>query len=151
MPVHYNYTHAAKRLVADAFALWTHGTHETAAHLAGLSSECALKSILVGLGVVVVTGDGQIESPKIARGNKSLRVHIDKLWGEFQSSLTGRSGAVYVGLLPASVPMPYDGWLVDHRYIASAQLTEEDLERWMWVAIMCREVLQEAASRGQAQ
>jgi hypothetical protein len=143
MAVQYNYSHAARRSVADAFALWTQGAHETAAHLAGLSAECVLKSILVGLGHAPVAADGQLTRPWL--------LHIDKLWNQFQSNLTGRSGAVYVGLLPATVPAPFHDWRVEHRYIANAQLSHEDLERWMWTAIVLRELLNEAASRGEAQ
>jgi hypothetical protein len=151
MPIQYSYTHAAQRLLADALALWAHGTPETASHLAGLSAECAMKSILVGLGLVAVTADGQLEIPRLAPVNRPWRVHIDKLWSEFQSRLTGPAGAVYVGLLPTGVPAPYDGWSVDHRYVASAQLAAVDLERWMWAAIALRWVLHEAASRGEVQ
>jgi hypothetical protein len=143
MAVQYNYSDAARRLVNDAFALWTQGTHETATHLAGLSAECVLKSILAGLRHAPVTADGQLTKPWLR--------HIDKLWNEFQSALTGRSGAVYVGLLPATVPAPFHDWRVDYRYVAAAQLPPEDLERWMWTAIVLRELLNEATSRGEAQ
>ena len=151
MSVRYNYTDAAMRLVSDAVVLWSQGTRETAAHLAGLSAECSLKSILVGLGLVVVTNDGQIAPPKVVRTNRLVRVHINPLWGEFQSRLAGHSGAVYVGLLPASVPAPFDGWSVDHRYVGTAELADEDMERWLWAAIVLRDVLQNAVSRGEAQ
>lgn len=143
MAVQYNYSDAARRLVNDAFTLWTQGKHETAEHLAGLSAECVLKSILVGLGHAPVAADGQLKKPWL--------LHIDKLWNEFQSALAGPSGAVYVGLLPAIVPPPFHGWRVDYRYIAAAQLPHEDLERWMWTAIVLRELLHEAASREEAQ
>jgi hypothetical protein len=151
MPIQYSYTDAAKRLVADAVVLWAQGTRETASHLAGLSAECALKSILVGLRVVAVRTDGQLEKPKLAPANQPFRVHIDKLWAELLSHLKGRTGAAYVNLLPGEVPGPYDGWSVDHRYVASTQLREEDLERWTWAAIVLRDVLQVAVGRGEAQ
>lgn len=151
MPVQYSYTDAATRLVADAFALWAHGTRETAAHLAGLSAECTLKSILVGRGVLVVKADGSLEQPKLAPTNKPWKVHINKLWSEFQAHLGGHGGAAYVALLPAEVPAPYDDWEVDHRYVAARQLDGDAMERWMWAAIVLRGVLAHAASRGEAQ
>jgi hypothetical protein len=91
MPVQYNYTHAAKRLISDAVALWSCGARENAVHLAGLSAECALKSILIGLGIVPVGADGQVT-------NKKYWIHIDKLFGEFQTSLQGHRGLVYASL-----------------------------------------------------
>jgi hypothetical protein len=131
MSVSYHYTDSADRLLADAVQLWAHGSQESAAHLAGLSAECMLKSILVGLRVVTTGADGQI--PRIPT-NKKVRVHIDLLWTEFLNSLGGRVGAAYLPLLPASNPF-YD-WLVDHRYIAANQLTSEQMLRWTWAAIV---------------
>jgi hypothetical protein len=57
----------------------------------------------------------------------------------------------YIAMLPAAVPPPYDTWSVDHRYVAAAQLGHEDLERWMWTAIVVRHMLEEAVNRGEAQ
>jgi len=142
----YNYTHAARRLMADAVVLWIHGTQETAAHLAGLSAECALKSILVGLGVVEPGADGQL-----GLLNRPLRTHIDRLWGEFQAQLQGRGGSAYLKLLPVGVPPPFDSWRVEHRYVAQRQLAPHDLERWMWVAIAISRVLEVAADQKEAQ
>ncbi|HEY0484435.1 MAG TPA: hypothetical protein VGD37_43240 [Kofleriaceae bacterium] len=122
MSVQYSYTHAAKRLMSDAVALWVEGARETAAHLAGLSAECALKSVLVGLGHVPVGADGQI-------ANRALRLHIDKLFGQFQTLLQGRQGAAYAALLPTPVPQPFHDWLVDHRYVADGQFSSQAFER----------------------
>src|SRR5262249_45629854 len=139
----YNYTHSARRLLTDAFALWSHGTRESAAHLCGLAAECALKSILIGLGVVVPTADGQVP--------QGWRTHIDRAWGQFQMNLQGHRGAAYAALLPATVPPPFDGWLVNHRYIAMGQLAQDDLERWMWAAIAVSQVLDVAVGNTEAQ
>src|SRR5260221_30520 len=86
MSVQYNYTHAATRLLSDAVALWPTGSREVAAHLAGLSAECVLKSVLVGTRLVAPDIDGQI--PRASR-NRRVRVHIDQLFGEFQAQLSG--------------------------------------------------------------
>ena len=137
MSVQYSYTHAAKRLISDAVALWVGGARETAVHLAGLSAECALKSVLVGLGLVRVGTDGQI-------ADRSLRVHIDKLFGQFQTLLQGRQGAAYAALLPTPVPQPFHDWLVDHRYVADRQFSSHAFERWMWAAIVISKILNEA-------
>jgi hypothetical protein len=133
MSVQYSYTHAAKRLLSDAVVLWAGGARETAVHLAGLSAECALKSVLVGLGLVAVGTDGQIT-------NRSLRLHIDKLFGQFQTLLQGHQGAMYAALLP----QPFHDWLVDHRYVADRQFSSQAFERWMWAAIVISKILNEA-------
>jgi hypothetical protein len=139
----YNYTHSSRRLLGDAFSLWTHGTRESAAHLAGLAAECALKSILVGLGVIAPAGDGQVP--------QAYRTHVDRAWGQFQMALQGHRGAAYIALLPTSVPPPFDGWQVNHRYIAAGRLVQEDLERWMWAAIAVSQVLNVAVNNTEAQ
>ncbi|TMQ13422.1 MAG: hypothetical protein E6J90_26335 [Deltaproteobacteria bacterium] len=137
MSVQYSYTHAAKRLISDAVVLWVSGARETAVHLAGLSAECALKSVLVGLGLVPVGTDGQIVT-------RSLRLHIDKLFGQFQTLLQGHQGAAYAALLPTPVPQPFHDWLVDHRYVADRQFLPHTFERWMWAAIVISKILSEA-------
>jgi hypothetical protein len=139
----YNYTHAARRLVGDAFALWSHGTRESAAHLAGLAAECALKSILIGLGVIAPAADGQVP--------QAYRTHVDRAWGQFQMALQGRRGAAYLAMLPTSVMTAFDGWRVNHRYIAAGRLVPEDLERWMWAAISVSQVLDVAVNNTEAQ
>lgn len=148
MPVQYNYTHAATRLLSDAVTLWPRGSREVAAHLAGLSAECVLKSVLVGIGLVATDINGQI--PRAPR-NRGIRVHIDQLFGEFRAQLAGRRGAVYAALLPATLPPAFDDWLVDYRYVAHAQLSNADLERWMWAAIAIAKILHEAVRCGEAQ
>jgi hypothetical protein len=146
MPIRYSYTQAARRLLNDAEILWNAagGTRETSAHLAGLSAECVLKSILIGLGIAVTLTDGQLR-------DRGLRRHINAsdLWSEFQSALSGRDGAAYQALLPAQ--STFSGWGVDHRYVASQHLPAADLERWYDAAVMMGKVLDCAAERGHAQ
>jgi hypothetical protein len=104
-----------------------------------------LKSILVGLELVEVDLQGQI-----AR-NQPGRVHIDKLFGQFQAHLSGRRGATYAGLLPVYSPSPFHDWMVDHRYVADHQFSTEALKRWMWAALVVSKVLREAENNGDAQ
>lgn len=140
MPLRYSYTDAADRLLEDAVVLWMKGRHESAAHLAGLSAECMLKSIFIGLGAAVPGLDGQF--PR-SNATKNVRAHVDKLWGELTSLLQGHSGAAYLQELPAGDP--YLDWLVDHRYVAASQLSEEQLFRWTWAAVVLRVKLFEVA------
>jgi hypothetical protein len=147
MPTTYNYTHAARRLVKDAVALWSQGASETASHLAGLAAECVLKSIMVGLGVLPLGANGQTN-------NKKFFVHIcaepqrTQLWSEFHANLTGRSGSAFAALVPPQTPHPFDGWLVDHRYVADHQLQMADMAGWVWAAIILRNVHEQAATDG---
>jgi hypothetical protein len=149
MAVQYNYTHAAKRLMSDADTLWSGGTRETAAHLAGLSAECALKSVLIGLGLAAAGPDGQINNTD-KKKNEKQRVHINKLFEEFQAQLQGRSGAAYLAMLPTTLP-PFHDWLVDHRYVADQQLLPVAFERWMSAARDISKLLTEAERNGEAQ
>jgi hypothetical protein len=146
MPIQHSYTEASLRLVSDAYELWDQGRPDTAGHLAGLSAECALKSILVGLGFISVNADG-----RMAPANRSWRVHINRLWSEFQTNLQGHSGARYAAALPAGVPPPYHDWEVDHRYAASTQFDLDTMARWMWAAIIVRGMLTQAIQDGEAQ
>ncbi len=146
MATQYNYTHAARRLLGDAITLWGHGARDTAAHLAGLSAECALKSVLIGLRLVAAGTDGQIGAK-----SRNVRVHIDKLFAEFQTVLQGRSGAAYAKLLPASQSPPFHDWLVEHRYVADRQFSNDAFVRWMWAAIVISKILNEAERNLEAQ
>jgi hypothetical protein len=93
--------------------------------------------VLVGLGLVPVGPDGQIVT-------RPLRLHIDKLFGQFQTLLQGHQGAAYAALLPTPVPQPFHDWLVDHRYVADRQFLPHTFERWMWAAIVISKILSEA-------
>lgn len=140
----YSYTDAARRLLADANTCEKGGgSLETTSHLAGLSAECVLKSILVGLKLVTPGPDGQL------RGK--ARVHINALWAEFQSLVSGHAGATYLSLLPTSVPPPFDQWLIDHRYAAAGQLDPQSLRAWLEAANLLADVLNEAVRRKEAQ
>ena len=136
MTVRYSYSNAARRLVRDSWTLWEHRSPETATHLAGLSAECALKSILAGLGVLTLGPDGQLDDWK----NWGVHIREDKarktqLWSEFHAALSGHAGRAFVALVPPATPAPFDGWRVSHRYVADRQLQPEDMEQWMWAAI----------------
>lgn len=144
MSVQYSYTDASRRLLGDAIVCWSSGTPETAAHLAGMSAECALKSILIGLQIASVEPDGQLP-----RNPRRLRVHIDKLWGEFQAQVRGRQGALYMNMMPPT--SPFSGWLVDHRYAALNQIAADDLRDWVWAGIAVSRILDEAVNRMEAQ
>lgn len=63
--VQYNYTDSARRLLKGALACADgNASLETAGHLAGLSAECVLKSILIGLQIVQADSDGQLPRAK---------------------------------------------------------------------------------------
>jgi len=93
------YAEPARRAFADAEALWLDGRLGTADHLFGLAAECALKAILCGLGLI--TAD-----PPPA----PFKVHINKLWGEYLTSLQGPAAPA----IPRS--SPFSDWNVNDRY-----------------------------------
>lgn len=105
-----NFDEAATRAFEDACSL-----HDAAGptpaparlgipdHLFGLAAECALKAILHGLGQLTLV-PGKRPLPK------RLAVHVDALWSEYVSQVSGR-GAYIV-----QATNPFTDWAVGHRY-----------------------------------
>ena len=149
MPVRYSYSNAARRLLRASFRLWEHQSPETATHLAGLSAECALKSILAGLGVITLGPDGQLGDWKKwgvhIREEKSTKT---PLWSEFHAALSGHTGRAFVALAPPATPAPFDGWRASHRYVADRQLQQEEMDQWMWAAIAIGKAHEQAILEG---
>jgi hypothetical protein len=102
---------AAQRTWADAEVLFGGTSLGTADHLYGLAAECALKAILVGLGVFPSTG------PTTKR---PWKVHADQLWHEYTAYVSGLAGR---GTLVPAGPNPFSGWRAEHRYEEDATFT----------------------------
>lgn len=135
MAIQTDFKDAAQRLVADAVMLWEVGTKETASHLAGVSAESALKSLLAGMGVIVLDTHGE---PTLAL----WRAHLDDrppkrkhLWNELHAHLSGPLAPQMLSLLPPATPEPFAGWELRHRYVRRGGLGEEQMEAWMYAAI----------------
>lgn len=83
-------------------------------HLYGLSAECGLKAVMVGLGMGT---DDQGSPPK------GYKVHVNKLWGQFLTFLQGRPQAQYAGLL--SDMNPFENWSAEQRYAHQKHFTQD--------------------------
>jgi hypothetical protein len=104
MPV--DFYMASRRHFADANVLEKNERHQNADHLYGLSAECALKAVLVGLQVI----------PNPQAVQRPFKEHIGKLWAEYLSALGGIQGGRYVQRL--GKVNPYASWNVGDRYEA---------------------------------
>ena len=113
-----NFSQAGRRHFADCRPLA--GLHRAgnASHLAGVAAECALKAILQGLGLLTLDIKGMPEDRK-------HRHHIDKIWNEFQTALSGRRAAKYA----LDGGNPFDDWRIDHRYEADSTIVLSIAER----------------------
>lgn len=90
----------------DAELLYVHERWGNADHLFGFSAECGLKAIMVRLGMDV--------TPLGAPKEKDHKVHIHKLWPEFQQFAAGRAAPVYVRAMPEE--NPFEDWSHHDRY-----------------------------------
>lgn len=107
-----NFKQAAWRTKIDAETLFGDGRLGTADQLFGVAAECALKAVLVALGVFPPSGP-----PK----KSSFRCHIDKLWDEYAIHMSGLAQAP----LPAN---PFTAWKMDHRYEEDSTFTPSRLQ-----------------------
>lgn len=106
-----NYCVAAQRSYRDADLLEQQQRLANADHLYGLAAECALKAVLVGLGVIPPAQD----PPRV------WRKHIDQLWNEYFTYTSGPGLGRYL----VAADCPFHGWRVDHRYEDEALFTAE--------------------------
>ena len=100
-----DFTDAHQRHWEDAELLFKHGCWANADHLYGLSAECGLKAVMVGLGMSV--------DDRGAPGEEH-RKHMPKLWQVFEAFARERGGGAYLALLPDG--KPFDDWSIDGRY-----------------------------------
>lgn len=137
MPV--DFYDAAQRHWEDAGYLLTDARLANADHLFGLSAECALKAIMLALGMTV--------RPDGAPADRQHRVHINRLWNEFVSFANTRSGAHYASPL-SGVPNPFMNWDVNQRYNHRGDLTPGVAEGHHQAARTVKQVLDQAVLNG---
>lgn len=101
MPDYYD---AAQRHIDDAHHLLALTRLANADHLFGVSAECALKAIMLSLGMQMT--DGKPQNRKHG--------HINVLWDEFISFANGRGGAKYATFLGTA--NTFGSWDVSQRY-----------------------------------
>lgn len=113
-----DYCDAHQRHWEDAEFLFEHKRLANADHLYGLSAECALKAIMVQMGL---TPDPLGDLPE-----RTYRVHINELWGRFLAWVQGRPFDRYAASLPQS--NPFHDWSVAQRYANRAEYQEDSVE-----------------------
>jgi hypothetical protein len=124
------FSQAATRMFGDAEALHSAGRLGTPDHLYGLACECALKAVLCGHGVIRGTAP---QSP--------FKVHIDKLWDEYETALQGRT------MLPLG-PNPFTGWQAQDRYEEDSVFLPQRVATHRNGAVIGMSALQAAAAQG---
>lgn len=130
-----HFREAAQRHYGDATRLLNQGRLGGADHLYGLSAECALKAILVGLRVIPPDGP-----PPMSR----YRKHIDQLWAQFAIYMRGPGGAAYS--LPAQ--SPFDDWAVEQRYDGDATFTSSRVQAHQAGATTAGRLMEQAILNG---
>lgn len=109
-----DYADAARRHWDDGGYLLADGRLANADHLFGLAAECALKAVMLPLGMKLRPGG----VPEDRRHG-----HIDRLWDEFGAFVSSRGGARYGALLSAHHNAFAGSWKVDQRYDAHSGFT----------------------------
>jgi hypothetical protein len=137
-----DYCDAAYRHVADAALLLDQKRLPNADHLYGLGAECALKAVMVALSAPSQDGDLQ-ERPH--------RQHIDKLWSEYQSFVSGRSASRYLTPLRTVPQEPFSDWRIDQRYLHRTEVSSATtLTTHAKAAKACLVALERAITDGRA-
>lgn len=98
---------AARRHWEDAEILAERRRVHNADQLYGLAAECALKRVMITLGVPA-SSDGDID--------RKYKIHIDKLWEEYRTLASGRRGARYLSPLSRFPDNPFADWHIEQRY-----------------------------------
>jgi hypothetical protein len=130
---------AAYRHHTDAGLLSDRKSVPNADHLYGISAECSLKAVMIGLGAPSQDGDLQ-ESPH--------RQHINKLWSEYQAFLKGRTASRYLAPLGDLALEPFADWRVDQRYAHRSEITAKELAGHAKAARACLVALERARADG---
>lgn len=112
MPV--DFRDAADRHWTDSWYLSQDNRLANADHLLGLAAECALKAVMLELGMML--------NAHSVPTNPKHRTHIDKIWEEFITFAENRQGAHYAAML--SGPNPFSDWNIDQRYNHRSQFSE---------------------------
>jgi len=101
-------------------------------HLFGLSAECSLKAVMLGLGMTV--------TPTGAPADRGHKVHMPELWAAFQSFAMGQLASRY--LEPLDKQNPFADWDVEQRYWSRAAVLTTATGAHHRGAIQCRASLE---------
>jgi hypothetical protein len=133
---------AAERHWEDAGYLLADARLANADHLFGLSAECALKAIMLPLGMTL--------RPDGAPAERQHRVHINQLWNEFITFASSRNGAQYAYPL-SGAPNPFADWNVNQRYEHRSGVAGHVAENHHQAARRVKQVLENAILNGDVQ
>ncbi len=111
---------AGRRHWDDAEFLHGDARLSNADQLYGLSAECALKALAVGLGWVGTSSDGDLDESRPYK----FKNHVNDLWSQFQSKLRGLPSKHWSAPLGSASGNPFADWLVAQRYAAAADVPE---------------------------
>lgn len=136
MPV--DFRDAAERHWEDAGHLLADARLANSDHLFGLSAECALKSVMLELGMRL-KNNGNPEVP--------YAVHINKLWDEFITFAHNRGGSRYATKIDG-IQNPFDDWDVYQRYDHRSVVTDEKVKKHQQAARTTMGILQTAVLNG---
>jgi hypothetical protein len=137
-----DYRDAAERHWEDAGFLMNDNRAANADHLFGLAAECALKAVMLGLGMQLRPDGAPVEPEH--------RKHVDSLWGEFCSFAQGRNGAKYA-VVVSSVANPFSSWSISQRYEHRANITQAIMKEHEKGARKAMNVLKQAFLDGVVQ
>ena len=132
-----NYADAAKRHWDDAQSLHQNGRWPNADHLYGFSAECALKAVMVALGMQL---NPQGVPPR------QYQKHVNQLIRHFRTFVQGNGGAHYAGML--SGDSMFSGWSIHQRYFHSREITESQAQQHYRDALTSKRILDQARLDG---
>jgi hypothetical protein len=128
---------AAQRHWDDAELLSDHHRWPNADHLYGFAAECALKAVMVGLGMQL----GPTGKPP-----KPYAVHIHQLWDQFLTFASGQGQARYAAMMQQS--NPFSAWHESQRYWDSTTIGPADAQAHRAGAFQALGVLSQARQDG---
>ena len=129
-----DFTDAHRRHWADAELLFEHDRWANADHLYGLSAECGLKAVMVGLGMSVDESGAPRE--------REHRQHMPELWPVFEDFTRKRGEGAYLALLPDG--RPFAGWSINGRYANRRRFQSANVEPHRDAARRVGELVQRA-------
>lgn len=138
-----SYHSAANRHLRDANQLFGAASFDGASHLAGLSGECAIKSVLCGPGGVFVNQNGR---PNIGtESQKTFFGHFPDLWAQAGIFLSGRNINSIPGIhILQGVTNPFLGWQVSDRYEADGTVLKSQATTHVQAAVDLGQVVENA-------
>ena len=127
-----DFKNAARRHNDRAELLYKKQYWGDADHLYGLSAECVLKAIMIALGA-----PAKLDGPR----KKLYRQHINKLWAEYSSFVSGRNQSRYC----VSPQNPFADWDIAQRYVNSKYFDQSFVDPHRRETLGLFKLLQQAA------